>query len=55
MKIADALFGKNRQNPLAPKKKKEQKSFKEELEESLKDKRSEVQKQVKRHIMDILI
>jgi len=55
MKIEETLFGKNRQKPWTFKKKKDQKSFKEELEESLNKKRSEVQKQVKKHILDILI
>ena len=55
MKIEETLFGKNRQRPWTFKKKKDQKSFKEELEESLNKKKSEVQKQVKKHILDILI
>ena len=55
MKIEETLFGKNRQRPWTFKKKKDQKSFKEQLEESLNNKKSEVQKQVKKHIMDILI
>ena len=55
MKIEETLFGKNRQRPWTFKKKKDQKSFKEQLEESLDHKKSEVQKQVKKHIMDILI
>ena len=55
MKIEETLFGKNRQRPWTFKKKKDQKSFKEQLEESLNDKKSEVQKQVKKYILDILI
>ena len=55
MKIEETLFGKNRQKPWIFKKKKDQKSFKEQLEESLNDKKSEVQKQVKKYILDILI
>jgi hypothetical protein len=55
MKIEDALFGKNRQKPWTSKKKKDQKSFKEHLEESLGNKKSEVQKQIKKHILDILV
>ena len=55
MKIEETLFGKNRQKPWAFKKKKDQKSFKEQLEDSLNDKKSEVQKQVKKYILDILI
>ena len=55
MKIEETLFGKNRQKLWAFKKKKVQKSFKEQLEESLNDKKSEVQKQVKKYILDILI
>ena len=55
MKIEETLFGKNRQRPWIFKKKKDQKSFKEQLEESLNDKKSEVQKQVKKYILDILI
>ena len=55
MKIEETLFGKNRQRPWTFKKKKDQKSFKEQLEKSLNNKKSEVQKQVKKHIMDILI
>ena len=54
MKIEDALFGRNRQNSWTFKNKKDQKSFKEHLEESLKNKKSEVQTQVKKHILDIL-
>ena len=55
MKIEDALFGGNRQKPWSFKKKKDQKSFKEQLEESLNNKKSEAQKQVKKHILDVLI
>ena len=55
MKIEETLFGKNRQRLWTFKKKKDQKSFKEQLEESLNDKKSEVQKQVKKYILDILI
>jgi hypothetical protein len=55
MKIEEALFGKNRQKPWAFKKKKDQKSFREQLEESLNNKKSEVRKQIKNHILDILI
>ena len=55
MKIEETLFGKNKQRPWTFKKKKDQKSFKEQLEESLNNKKSEAQKQVKKHIMDILI
>ncbi|MBC8288387.1 MAG: hypothetical protein H8E42_13015 [Nitrospinae bacterium] len=54
MKIEDALYGKNRQHSWTPKKKKDQKSFKEHLEENLSNKKSEAQKQVKKHILDIL-
>ncbi len=54
MKTEDALFGRNRQSFWNFKKKKEQKPFKEHLEESLSTKKSEVQKQVKKHILDIL-
>ena len=55
MKIEDALFGKHRQQPWPFKKKKDQKSFKEQLEESLNAKKSEVHRQVKKHILDVLI
>lgn len=55
MKIEDALFGKNRPSPWKLKKKKDQKSFKEQLEESLHQKKSEVQKQAKKQILDILV
>ena len=55
MKIEETLFGKNRQKSWAFKRKKDQKSFKEQLEESLNDKKSKVQKQVKKYILDILI
>ena len=55
MKIQDALFGKNRQNSWTFKKKKDQKSFEEQLEESLQQKKSELQKQAKKQILDILI
>lgn len=55
MKIEDALFNKNRQNSWTFKKKKNQKSFKEELEESMNNKKSEVQNQVKKSILDILV
>jgi len=55
MKIEDALLGGNRQKPWTFKKKKDQKSFKEQLEESLNSKKSEIQKQVKKHTLDILI
>jgi hypothetical protein len=54
MKIEDALFGRNRQSSWTFKKKKGQKSFSEHLEESLSNKKSEVQKQVEKHILDIL-
>ncbi len=54
MKIEDAPFGRNSQKYWAFKKKKDQKSFKEHLEESLSNKQSEVQTQVKKHILDIL-
>ncbi len=54
MKTEDALYGRNRQSSWFFKKKKDQKSFKEHLEESLRNKKSEVQKQVKKHILDIL-
>lgn len=52
MRIEATLFGKNRQKPWTLKKK--QKSFREQLEESLNDKKSEVQKQIKRQILDVL-
>ncbi|MBT3923423.1 MAG: hypothetical protein HOF21_12700 [Nitrospina sp.] len=55
MKIEETLFGKNGQKPWSFKKKKDQKSFKEQLEESLNSKKSELQKQAKNHILDILI
>jgi hypothetical protein len=55
VKIEDAFFGKNRQNSWTFKNKKDQKSFKEQLEESLNDKKSEIKKQVKKHILDVLI
>ena len=55
MKIEEALFGKNRQKPWSFKKKKDQKSFKEQLEERMNNKKSELQKQAKKHILDILI
>jgi len=54
MKIENALFGRNRQNSWTFKKKKDPKSFKDHLEESLNNKKSEVQKQVKKHLLDIL-
>ena len=55
MKIEDALLGGNRQKHWTFKKKKDQKSFKEQLEESLNSKKSEIQEQVKKHTLDILI
>jgi hypothetical protein len=54
MKIEEALFGRNRQKPWSLKKQKDQKSFKEHLEESLNKKKSEVNKKVKKHILDVL-
>jgi len=54
MKTEDALFGRKNQSSWTFKKKKDQKSFKEHLEESLNNKNSEVQKQVKKHLLDIL-
>jgi hypothetical protein len=54
MKIEETLFGRNRQKPWSFKKQKDQKSFKEQLEESLNRKKSEVQKKVKKHILDVL-
>jgi hypothetical protein len=54
MRIQETLFGKNRQKPWTFKKKKDQKSFRDQLEESLNHQRSEVQKQVKKHILDVL-
>jgi hypothetical protein len=55
MKIKEALFGENMPKPWTFKKKKDKKSFQEELEESLNNKKSEVEKQVKKHILDIMI
>jgi hypothetical protein len=54
MRIEETLFGRDRQNSWTFKKKKDQKSFKEQLEESLRKKNSEIHKQVKNQILDIL-
>ena len=54
MKIERAVF-ENRKNPWALKRRKNKKSFKEELEDSLNKKKSEVKRHVEKRIMDIII
>ncbi len=56
MKI-DQIYGKEifRVNPLPQKKKRRGKTFQEQLEESLNSKKEEVQKQIKKSILDILV
>lgn len=56
MKI-DPIYGKEifRVNPLPQKKNRREKSFQEQLEDSLNSKKEEVQKQIKKSILDILV
>ena len=55
MKIKEDLFGDNMQKPWSFQKKKDKRSFQEQLEERLNNKKSEVKKHVKKHILDIMI
>ena len=54
MKIERAVY-ENRKNPWALKHRKNKKSFKEELEDSLNKKKSGVKRYVEKRIMDIII
>ncbi len=54
MRIEDSLLGQDRQNSWTFKKKKDQKSFKEHLDECLENKKSQVGKEVKKRILDTL-
>jgi len=56
MKI-DPIFGKEifRVKPLPKKKNRREKSFQDHLEESLNSKKEEVQKQIKKSVLDILV
>jgi len=56
MKI-DPIYGKEffRVNPLPQKKKRQGKTFQEQLEESLNSKTKKIQKEIKKSILDILV
>ncbi|MEK9629287.1 MAG: hypothetical protein VW455_09740 [Nitrospinota bacterium] len=56
MKI-DTPYGKEifRVNPLPQKRRRQGKSFQEQLEDSLNTKKEEVQKQIKKSLLDILV